>query len=83
MTDKPYIVVPGTVEKLIAPTFSSEPEKVQIQVEVADHLFRDLRIESKLTDATGERIHLEPGARVQITVEATPEAVAGSLEKPI
>jgi len=74
MSDKPYLTVPGTVAKLIESALPSEPEKVQIQVQVADHLYRDLRIENKLLDEHGKEVHLKPGAEVEITVEAAPEA---------
>jgi hypothetical protein len=81
MTDTPYIALPGTVAKVIAPAIASVPEKIQIQLEVEDPLYRDLRIENTLKDATGKRVHLKPGVEVQITVEATPDATPGSHER--
>ncbi len=48
--------------------------KAQINVEGADNLYRELRIENTLTDAKGERVRLKPGAEVEVTIEAPPEA---------
>ena len=75
MTVNPSTTLIGTVEKIIRPCVSSEPERAQIVVEGADHLYRELRIENALTDAAGNRVHLKPGAKVQLTVEAEPHGV--------
>jgi hypothetical protein len=56
--------------------FSSEPEKAQISVEGADHLYREIRIENKLTDENGGEVKLKPGATVDVTVQADPEDTA-------
>lgn len=74
MTEKPSTTLPGTVEKIIKPPHPSEPEKAQIAVEGADHLYREIRIENVLTDENGEEVRLKPGAHVEVTVEADPEA---------
>jgi hypothetical protein len=81
MTEIPYITLPGTVAKVIDPVIASEPEKIQIQLEVEDTLYRDLRIENTLMDANGKQVHLKPGAEVHVTVEATPDAIPGE-QKP-
>lgn len=62
--------LPGIVEKLIESPLPTDPGKAQIQVEGADELFRELRIENKLTNEKGEEVSLKPGAKVEITVEA-------------
>jgi len=62
------------VEKIIKPSSSNEPEKAQIAVEGADHLYRELRIENTLVDANGERVRLKPGAEVEVKIEAEPAA---------
>jgi hypothetical protein len=74
MTENPSTTLVGTVEKIIKPIVPSEPERAQIAVDGADHLYKELRIENRLTDASGNEVHLKPGARVEVTVEA----VAGS-----
>jgi len=71
----PSTILRGTVEKIIASAFPSEPEKAQIVVEGADHLYKELRIENTLTDARGNEVHLKPGAMVEITVKAQPHGV--------
>jgi hypothetical protein len=74
MSEKPSTTLPGTVEKIIKPIIPTEPEKAQIAIEGADHLYREIRIENTLVDEDGERVRLKPGAEVNVTVEAPPEA---------
>ncbi len=70
MTEKPNAILPGTVEKIIKSPFPGEPEKAQIRVEGADHLYREMRIENTLTNEDGDKVALKPGAHVEVTVEA-------------
>src|ERR1700722_8847994 len=70
MSDKPSTTLPGTVEKIIKSPSPSEPEKAQIAVEGADHLYRELRIENTLTDENGKAVSLKQGAEVEVTIEA-------------
>jgi len=74
MTEKPSVTLPGTVEKIIPPTGPGEPEKAQIDVEGADDLYRELRIENALTTENGQKVKLKKGAEVDVTVEADPKA---------
>ena len=60
----------------------SVPEKAQIAVEGADHLYRELRIENTLTDENGEKVRLKPGADVEVTVEAEPGATTPKSQQP-
>ena len=48
--------------------------KVQIAVEGADNLYRELRIENTLIDENGEKVSLKQGAEVEVTIEAEPDA---------
>lgn len=50
------------------------PSKAQIAVEGADHLYKELRIENNLTDENGNEVRLKQGAKVDVAVEAEPEA---------
>lgn len=75
MSDKPSTTLPATVEKIIKPITPGEPEKAQITIEGADHLYREIRIENTLTDENGEEVRLKHGAVVEVTVEASPEAI--------
>jgi hypothetical protein len=74
MTNKPSATLPGTVEKIIKSPLPSEPEKAQIALEGADHLYREIRIDNTLTDENGAEVQLKPGAKVEVTVEAEPQA---------
>lgn len=73
MSEKPSSTLPGTVEKIIKSPIPDEPDKAQIAVEGADHLYREIRIENTLTDAEGNEVALKPGAQVDVTVEADPK----------
>jgi hypothetical protein len=81
MRDKPSTTLPAMVEKIIKPIAPGDPEKAQIKIEGADHLYREIRIENALTDENGERVRLKPGAEVEVTVEAPPEAVVAKDDK--
>jgi hypothetical protein len=76
MSDKPSTTLPAIVEKIIKSPHPNEPEKAQITVEGADHLYRELRIENTLIDENGEKVRLKPGAEIDVTIQASPEAVA-------
>lgn len=81
MSEKPRTTLPGTVEKIIQPLSADEPEKAQIAISGADHLYREIRIENTLTDENGDEVRLKPGAEVEVTVEAPPEATAPAPKK--
>jgi hypothetical protein len=69
--------LPGTVEKVIKPQpGTQEPEKAQIAVEGADHLYRELRVPNKLTDEDGNKVKLVVGAEVEVKIEAEQPAIA-------
>jgi hypothetical protein len=70
---KSKTIQPGTVEKIIKSPFPEVPEKAEIAVEGADHLYREIRIENTLEDENGHKVKLKVGAQVDITVEADPE----------
>ncbi|MGA8619896.1 MAG: hypothetical protein WB660_15420 [Candidatus Sulfotelmatobacter sp.] len=76
MSEKPSTTLPAVVEKVIKPQTPGEPEKAQITVEGADHLYRELRIENTLTDENGDKVRLKPGAEVEVTIEAPADATA-------
>jgi hypothetical protein len=76
MSEKPSTTLNATVEKIITPISSKEPEKAQIAVEGADHLYRELRIENTLTTKSGEKVRMKPGAEVEVKIEVDPAATA-------
>jgi hypothetical protein len=72
---KATVTLHGTVQKVIKSPFPNEPEKAQIGVEGADHLYSEIRIENTFHDEDGKNVALKPGAAVEVKVEAPPEAV--------
>jgi hypothetical protein len=76
MSEKASTTLPATVEKIIKPISPADPEKAQIAIEGADHLYREIRIENTLLDENGDKVRLKAGAEVEVTVEAPPEATA-------
>jgi predicted DNA-binding antitoxin AbrB/MazE fold protein len=68
--DKPSTTLPGTVEKIIKPIDPHEPEKAQIDIEAAEDLYREIRVENTLKDEKGEEVALKEGAQVDVTIEA-------------
>ena len=73
MAENPKATLPAIVEKIIKPTYAGAPEKAQVAIEGADHLYREIRIDNSLIDEDGQQVGLKPGAEVQVTIEAEPE----------
>jgi hypothetical protein len=61
---------PGTVEKVIPPVDPRDPEKAQINIQGAEPLYQEIRIENTLTDENGTEVKLKEGAEVEVHVEA-------------
>ena len=72
--------LPGTVQKIIKPILPGEVEKAQINVEGADHLYKEIRVENVVVDADGNKAALKEGAEVDVIVEADSSA---TIKKPI
>jgi hypothetical protein len=73
--ERPAKKLPAVVEKIVKPLHPEEPEKVQIAVHGADDLYREIRVENTLENATGEQVRLKQGAEVDVIIEAPPDAV--------
>ena len=71
--EKPSTTLPGTVEKIIKSPDPQVPEKAQIGIEGAEHLYREIRIDNVLKDQDGEKVALKQGAEVEVTIEADKE----------
>lgn len=69
----------GTVQKIIKPINSTQPEKAQIDIQDADDLYREIRIDNEVTDEKGTKAQLKVGANVDVIVEADSSA---TLKKP-
>ncbi len=68
---KASTTLPGKVEKVINPhPHTGEPEKAQIAVEGADHLYREIRVPNRLVDGNGHKVKLKEGAEVNVKIEA-------------
>jgi len=83
MTEKSSTILPGTVEKIIKSPYSDEPEKAQISVEGADHLYREIRIDNILTNENGDEVSLKRGAHVDVTVEAAAEDTSLKIDENV
>jgi hypothetical protein len=86
--NKASTTLPGKVEKVIHPhPGSGEPEKAQIGVEGADHLYREIRVPNRLTNEDGQKVKLKEGAEVEIKIEAeavvTNGAHSGGESRPL
>jgi hypothetical protein len=73
LPEKANVTLPGTVEKIIPAIGNQVPEKAQIQLEGADELYREIRIDNTLEDADGNPVSLKNGADVDVTIEADPD----------
>src|SRR6266478_8222434 len=70
---QPRVILPGTVNKIIASLRTIQPEKAQIAVAGSDDRYRDLRIENTLTDGNSNKVSPKKGAHVEVTVTAKPK----------
>jgi hypothetical protein len=62
---------PATVEKVIKPMpGSGEPEKAQIAVEGADHLYREIRVPNRMVDEDGNKVKLKEGTEIEVKIES-------------
>ena len=74
-SEKVAVTLPGTVQKIIPSFAKDEKDKAEIVVEGADPLYKEIRVDNVLQDKrTGEEVELKPGAEVDVTIEAEPNA---------
>ena len=71
--EKPSTTLPGTVEKIIKPPDPSQQETAEIDIEGAEDLYREIRIENTLQDKEGKDVALKQGAEVDVKIEADPK----------
>jgi hypothetical protein len=69
----------GIVRKVIKPVIPKDTEKAEIEVEGADDLYREIRVENALTDQNGETVRFKLGAVVDVVIEADSNA---TMKKP-
>lgn len=63
----------GSVKKVIRAALPNETEKAEIQIEEADVLYKEIRIENVVTDEDGKKDVLKQGEDVDIVVETDPD----------
>ena len=66
-------ILSGRVEKIIKPKIGDGPEKAEIVLDEGEPFYREIRIENKLKGPAGEDVALNPGAPVEVVVEADAE----------
>jgi hypothetical protein len=59
--EKRSVTLPGTVEKILPAVYPSEPDKAQIAIDGADHLYREIRVPNTLQDESGNEVALKTG----------------------
>jgi hypothetical protein len=74
MTKKPSATLPGTVEKIIKSPLPSDLKKHRSPSKGRITCYREIRIDNTLSDENGTEVQLKPGAKVEVTVEAEPQA---------
>lgn len=62
--------LPATVEKIIPPGYPGDSERAEVAVHGAEDLYRELRVENRFSNDSGEEVALKPGAQVEVTIEA-------------
>jgi len=80
--ENPSVKVQGTVEKIIPSLSPDKPETAQISLETDQHLYREVRIENKLTDETGGQVSLKLGSPVEVTITAEAGSTTITSRKP-
>jgi len=82
LTKKGWKLMPAFVNKVLKPFSSSGAEKIEISIPDADDLFREIRVENLLTDAKGNVLALQPGAHLDIRLEADKESLIPKIPNP-
>ena len=76
MTEKPSVTLPAIVEKIVPSHNPAEPDKAQITIQKgAEPLYQEIRIDNNFVDENGQEVKLKQGAKVEVTVEASPSGI--------
>jgi hypothetical protein len=67
--DGASVMLRGSVEKIMPSSDNNRSEVVQIVIEGAESLYREIRILNLLRDADGGSVALQPGSEVEITIK--------------
>ena len=71
----------GRVRRVIKPSHPGLPEKVQIEVDGADELYRDLHIENAMEDGNGNKAKLKEEMPVEVVIETSEERAVPAKRK--
>jgi hypothetical protein len=66
---KPVVTLRGIVQKILPSVGATEPEKVQIMIDGADDLYREIRFSNTKQDGNGQNVILRQGAKVRVIIE--------------
>lgn len=73
--EKPAVTLDGVVERILPAVRPGGVERVQIILQGADDLFREIRIDNTLRDKAGNSAGLKLGDRVKVRIEATNKSI--------
>ena len=59
----------GTVKRIIKPLGHHEPEKAEVDINEADPLYREIRVENVVEDDHGKKTRLQEGEGVDLIIE--------------
>lgn len=71
----------GRVRRVIKPSHPGMHEKVQIEVDGANELYRDLRIENAMEDGNGNKAKLKEEMPVEVVIETREEPAVPAKRK--
>jgi hypothetical protein len=80
MTKKRKTKKAAVVRKIIKSPY--EPEKAEIEIKDAEHLYREIRVENKLETENGEPVKLKPDAPVEVIIEANEKDTIPATKEP-
>jgi len=66
---RPWRTVPAVVQKVLPPVYPEQLEKVEIRISTADELYREIRLENRLSDVDGRPVAMQTVASVDVTIE--------------
>jgi hypothetical protein len=75
MTRTASVTFPGSVEMVAKSEIPNTPETAQIAIEGVEQESNIITIENTLTDKSAHEVHLGPGDRVEVTVDAKADAI--------
>jgi hypothetical protein len=73
---KATVTLTGVVEQIIEP-MDGVPERALIEIQGAEDLYSEIRIENALSDRDGQKVKLKLREKVKVTIETT----TGGTEK--